>query len=631
MAHEERGPADPLRPALAALATLVPEDREAIVRIGVAVESARPSLAAGQPELGELLEFCLKGLQALYLETAAHPRGLGRAIVAAAAAAELALASHERLREWSGTLERLLAQEATTFALVRSSRTLGDVREQLESASATIETIPGYSDPDCPGVPAAALDPAQERAERDAMVTEFLIESSESLDQLDLDLVALERDPVSGGTLAAVFRALHTIKGNAGFLSFTQLEALAHAGEELLGRLRDGRLDRTPEFTDALLAIVDAVRETLSHIETHGREGDEEYGSLIQTVAVLQQDEPPRRRSAGERPEGAPPPERFGDLLVRTGRIDVAALTAALRAQKQGDPRHIGEILVEQGVLQPWEVKETLRLQEENRARLATERSIRVEVDLLDRMTDLGEALALTSRQLLDLIAGSADPAVREAGQRLEGLTDDLRACLTQSHLQPIGTIWQRYARVVRDLAVACGKQVRVEMVGSETGVEKTLLEAIKDPLTHVIRNAVDHGIEAPEQRRACGKPGEGYIVLRAFREGELLTVEVSDDGAGVDPERIRQRAVERGLLSAGGAASLRRDDLLQLIFLPGFSTAEAITHLSGRGVGLDVVKTNIERVGGTIEIDSHTGGTTFRIRLPNRTHVGPSVNPTGA
>jgi two-component system, chemotaxis family, sensor kinase CheA len=460
-------------------------------------------------------------------------------------------------------------------------------------------------------------DPAEAgvASDSDDLVNEFLVESHENLDQLDGDLVALEQDPSDSETLARIFRCIHTVKGTCGFFGFSKLETLTHAAEGLLGRLRDGESRLTPEITSALLAALDAVREILSHIETQRDEGPGDYHLLTDALTRLSQSDA-QPSSASEGMESELP--RFGELLVQTGRVKPEELARALQAQESGDGRFLGEILVEAGALRPQEVADALRLQEESRASAIWDNTIRIEIRLIDRLSELVTELAMTHSQLLQLAASREDMALLAATTRLSRITTELREGVMKTRMQPIGSIWNKLPRLARDLAVTCRKQVRLEMAGDQICLGRGVLEAIKDPLLHLVRNAVDHGIESPEERIRRGKPAEGRILLRARCEQSQVQIELSDDGAGIDPDRIREKAVRCGLITPEQARTLQEPQLVSLIFYPGFSTSEQVTHISGRGVGMDVVKNNIEKIGGSIEVESRPGdGTTIRLRVP--------------
>jgi len=507
--------------------------------------------------------------------------------------------------------------------------------------------------------------------EVDEIVQEFLVESNENLDQMDRDLVALEKEPTSREILARVFRAIHTIKGTTGFLGFPKLEAVAHAGEGLLSRLRDGALTLNPEITSFLLALVDAVREMLLSIEASGQDGVVDYTVLIDRLTRLQNASPPepkpplpaaesvqpqagpaatvakpaspKKKRAKARPRNpvesqaevpneakpaeTPEPKPFGEILVEAGRVTPEQVADAIGRQIEGDPRHLGEILVEQGAVQPAAVLEALQAQKDSGASALSANNIRVDVGQLDKLMNLVGELVLARNQILQFSAGHQDASFLNAAQRLNQITTELQEGVMKTRLQPIDNIWNRFPRVVRDLAMSCGKRIRVEMEGKETELDKTIIEAIKDPLTHIVRNSVDHGVEGPEERVTAGKPAEGRLFLRAYHEGGQVNIEISDDGAGIAVDRVKRKAVERGLITAEQAARMSEREALNLVFLPGLSTAEKVTNVSGRGVGMDVVKTNIEKIGGLVDVQSKPGlGTTIKIKIPLTLAIIPAL-----
>jgi two-component system chemotaxis sensor kinase CheA len=444
------------------------------------------------------------------------------------------------------------------------------------------------------------------------LVREFLVESYENLDHLDRALVHLERDPHDPDKLASIFRTIHTIKGTCGFLGFTKLEAVSHVGENLLSRLRDGELVLDAAITTGLLAMVDAIRHILTSIETHGAEDDIDYEPLIDELTRL---------NAGTAVP-VPAPTASGSLILPAPPvIDTARQPLDTGAQ----PVDIGRQQPDARVSPP-AAPAAVAVDDERRPGIS-ETSLRVDVALLDKLMNLVGELVLARNQILQYTAIQHDSSFVGATQRLNLVTSELQEGVMKTRMQPIGNVWSKFPRVVRDLATACRKQVRIEMIGKETDLDKTIIEAIKDPLTHIVRNAVDHGIEPPMERIERGKPGEGVIRLRAFHEGGQINIEISDDGAGIDPDRVRRKAIARGLVSAEHAARMANHDVIKLIFLPGFSTAETITNVSGRGVGMDVVKTNIERIGGTVDIDSKIGhGSTLRIKIPLTLAIIPAL-----
>lgn len=484
----------------------------------------------------------------------------------------------------------------------------------------------------------------------DDIVKEFIVESNDNLDQLDRDLVSLEQDPTSKDLLGGIFRAIHTIKGTTGFLGFSKLESVAHAGESLLSRLRDGVFTLTPEITSGLLVMVDSVRSMLASIETSGNDGVDDYFSVIQTLTRLQGSEgakaaqcpgdpaeekklKSRRTRKSKQPAPAmataPQSERvaIGEILEDAGKVTGEHVSAAFDQQMCGDPRHLGEILVSKGSVTPGDVLDALQTQKEIHSPALSSSNIRVDVDQLDKLMNLVGELVLARNQILQFSTSQKDSTFLNTTQRLNLITTELQEGVMKTRMQPIDNVWNKFPRVVRDLSLSCGKQVRVEMEGKETELDKTIIEAIKDPLTHVVRNSIDHGIEPPEVRVAAGKPAEARLFLSAFHEGGQVNIDVSDDGSGIDLERVKRKAIERGLVTPEQAARMSEREAVNLIFLPGFSTAEKVTNVSGRGVGMDVVKTNIEKIGGTVDVQSTTGaGTTIKIKIPLTLAIIPAL-----
>jgi len=471
----------------------------------------------------------------------------------------------------------------------------------------------------------------------DDIVKEFLVESHENLDRLDRDLVELEKHPSDREILASIFRTIHTIKGTSGFLGFGKLESVTHAGESLLAKLRDGQLTLNPELTTALLAMVDAVRQMLASIEQAGNEGERDDRELIQTLQRLLQAEPasppapdpkPPEIATPAPPSKPAPPEspNLGDIFINSGVATPSEVSEAVAQQKAGDPRRVGEILVEQGAVKPHDVLDALHTQQAH-GQSASESTIRVDVGLLDQLMNLVGELVLARNQILQFTRKTEETSLVTAGQRLNLIASELQESVMKTRMQPIGSVWGRFPRTVRDVALACGKKVRIQMEGQETELDKTLIEAIKDPMTHLVRNAVDHGIESPEARRAAGKDPEGLLLLRAFHEGGQVNIEISDDGAGLNLEKVVHKAIQKGLIRADQAARLSEREISKLIFLPGLSTAEKVTNVSGRGVGMDVVRTNIERIGGAVDLQSEPGkGTTVKVKIPLTLAIVPAL-----
>jgi len=471
----------------------------------------------------------------------------------------------------------------------------------------------------------------------DDIVREFLVESAENLDLLDRELIHLEKDPRNRDTLASVFRTIHTIKGTCGFLGFTKLESVAHVGENLLSKLRDLEIALNPAITTALLQMVDAIRQMLASVEAVGNEGERNDEELIKKLTLLQQGaaaDKPQTKNATSEPAATPgPPTR--DTSTGDGqkarpasppaRIAVATTASAppeTAPRAESKPEAV-EAAMERSEAGPQAPAEGA--QQSNRG--ASESSIRVDVVLLDKLMNLVGELVLARNQILQFSNGKEDAGLIAPSQRLNLITTELQEGVMKTRMQPIGNIWSKFPRTVRDVATMCGKQVRIDMEGKETELDKTIIEAIKDPLTHIVRNSVDHGIETPPKRVAAGKSAEGRLSLRAYHEGGQVIIEISDDGAGLDSEKLRRKAVEKGLITPEQAAKMSEREATNLIFLPGFSTAEKVTNVSGRGVGMDVVKTNIDKIGGTVDVQSKPGaGTTVRMKIPLTLAIIPAL-----
>jgi two-component system chemotaxis sensor kinase CheA len=306
--------------------------------------------------------------------------------------------------------------------------------------------------------------------------------------------------------------------------------------------------------------------------------------------------------------------------------VSPSEVSSAVEAQEAGDPRRLGEILVDKGAVKSKDVLEALQVQQTKQGSLS-DASIRVDVGLLDKLMNLVGELVLARNQILQFTNTTEDPGLIAPSQRLNLITTELQEGVMKTRMQPIGNIWGKFPRMVRDVATACGKQIRLEMEGKETELDKTIIEAIKDPLTHIVRNSADHGIETSAARAAVGKAPEGWLRLRAYHEGGQVNIEITDDGAGLDLEKLRRKALEKGLITPDQAAKMGERETAGLIFLPGFSTAEKITNMSGRGVGMDVVKTNIEKIGGTVDVQSKLGaGTTVRMKIPLTLAIIPAL-----
>ncbi|MFL6156644.1 MAG: chemotaxis protein CheA [Marmoricola sp.] len=445
------------------------------------------------------------------------------------------------------------------------------------------------------------------------IIAEFLVESHENLDQLDRDLVELEREPGSRDLLSSIFRTIHTIKGTSGFLAFNRLEALTHVGENLLSRLRDGEMELTGPVTESLLSMVDTVRALLNSVEETGNDAaaSVDVDAVVAVLrAVLEDPEPvavaepvePPAPIAQIEPETAPDPDPEPAPAVEP--VETPAPVAEIVVPSTSNPD-----------------------EDETARRGVVDSSVRVDVDLLDSLVQLVGELVLTRNQVLQRTESADDVELVRAAQRLDLVASELQEGIMKTRMQPIGQVWSKMPRIVRDLAVQLGRDVDLVMEGHDTELDRSLLEALKGPLTHLVRNALDHGIETPADRVAAGKAGQGRLLLRSFHESGQVVVEITDDGKGIDPDVISRVAVERGVITRDESLRMDTREIVNLIFRPGFSTAAEVTNVSGRGVGMDVVRTNIERIGGTVDMASQVGvGTTCRVRIPLTLAIIPAL-----
>src|ERR1700690_1235150 len=457
----------------------------------------------------------------------------------------------------------------------------------------------------------------------DELIKDFLQESEENLDRLDQEFVKLEKEPNNLELLKSIFRTIHTIKGTCGFLGFTKLEALTHAGESLLSLLRDGEISLSAELTDALLEMVDVVRQYLNEIEASGEEGKKDPGKLVAKLKKLQE------KSAGKatKPEKVNVgPANLPEAVA--AKQEAASETKPIEGQppketpaetKLAEAKAVEEekplAQVEKKPVAPEQTEEAGK---EKKKEGQSEAAIRVDVNLLEKQMNLERELVLLRNRLLQIAADANERNLNSTVHGLNYVTSELRKNVMKTRMQPVSQLYDKLPRIVRDLSKDMGKKVRLETQGGETELDKSLLEAIKDPVTHILRNSIDHGVEIPEKRKEKGKPEEGTVSVRAFHEGGNFHLEIADDGAGIDAMRVKEKALSKGLLTGAQAEKLTENEILNLIFMPGLSTAEKVTNVSGRGVGMDVVKTNIERIGGQAKLESAKNrGTTVRLEIP--------------
>ena len=441
----------------------------------------------------------------------------------------------------------------------------------------------------------------------DDLLQEFLTETNESLATLDSELVRFERESSDTKILGNIFRLMHTIKGTCGFLGLPRLEAVAHAGENVLGKFRDGELQVTPGAVTLILKAIDRIREILSAMEETGAEPAGDDRVLIAEINAM---------ASGET-LNAPAPETDGATIDDEG-FPVAAELLAEVAQAIGqDPTLAVAIVTPEPEPKKAEAPKTPSEAPVESKETATS-SIRVNVDVIENLMTLISELVLTRNQLLQLQRVQKGVEFKVPLQRLSHITSDLQDGVTRMRMQPIGNAWAKLPRIVRDLCVETKKRIELVMQGADTELDRQVLEIIKDPLTHMVRNSADHGIEPSAARLAAGKPETGTITLKAYHESGHIFIRISDDGRGLNADGIRKKILSNGLASESELAAMSEQQILQFIFRAGFSTAEKVTSVSGRGVGMDVVRTNIERIGGMIEMTSVAGqGTTFLIKIP--------------
>ena len=466
------------------------------------------------------------------------------------------------------------------------------------------------------------------------LLQDFLVEAGDLLAGVDNKLVDLERTPDDKGLLNDIFRGFHTIKGGAGFLNATELVALCHLTENLFDKLRNGELALTSEIMDAILDATATIRQMFGDLQQGVQPGAADPALMerlslaiegkVEAVAAVAQAAPASGSAAGKKaaaePAGAEPDWELLHAAATGG--DVAATLPVQSDEVKPEEEIIKQALGRRATDRPGGAGPVGRRETERQR----DTSIRVDTARLDQVLNLSGEIGLTKNRLnalrSDILSGRTDNetlhALDLAVSQLDLLVSDLQNAVMKTRMQPIGRLFQKYPRIARDLARNLGKDVELELVGEETEIDKTMIEDLGDPIIHLIRNAVDHGVEDPAERRANGKPVKSVVRLEARQEGDHIVIIVADDGRGMSAERLRAKALEKGLITDEEASSLDERQSYNLIFLPGFSTMTEISDVSGRGVGMDVVRTNIQKLNGNIEITSQAAkGTSFVISLP--------------
>jgi two-component system, chemotaxis family, sensor kinase CheA len=449
----------------------------------------------------------------------------------------------------------------------------------------------------------------------DDLLSDFLTETNESLAELDVALVTLERTPDDAETLGFIFRMVHTIKGTCGFLGLPRLEHVAHAGENVLGKLRDRTLSVTPDIVSQVLAAIDRIKAIVTGLSQTGAEPAGDDSQLIAALNATAAHEAPAAEAPPAPAPAAPPALAAAAApLIATPPVPTLAGAAPVGAASPGAAPV--EAAPEAVATEP--PPSAVPVAQAATTAPASTQTIRVTVDVLEDLMTLVSELVLTRNQLLQLARTHENSAFTVPLQRLSHITSDLQEGVMKTRMQPIGIAWNKLPRLVRDLSHDMGKKIELTMLGADTELDRQVLELIKDPLTHMIRNSGDHGLETPAERRAAGKPEAGNIVLNAFHEGGYIILEISDDGRGLAVDRIKAKVLSQGLATETELAAMTDSQVQRFIFRAGFSTAEKVSAVSGRGVGMDVVRTNIEKIGGTIELKStHGQGTTFTVKIP--------------
>ena len=481
--------------------------------------------------------------------------------------------------------------------------------------------------------------------EMQEILNDFLTESNEMLEVLDQRFVTLETDPTNTDLLNEIFRAMHSMKGSAGFLGFNHLVDVAHRGENILNKLRQAEMAVSPAIISVILETVDVIKAIMADIKDSGTDSHVPTGAISAKLDDILNGNlaspspaapapttaaPKAELSAATAPEATPvpPAQTLGEILVDEGLASKEQVFDALTAQQhQPEPKTpLGEILLQAKAITERALDQALHKQDKQPKPVEEDATIRVETKRLDSVMNLVGELVLGRNRLIKIGTQleqqhESDPQVRVLSETLAQLnlvTTDLQLAVMKTRMLPIKKVFAKLPRMVRDLSQKLNKQVRLEMHGEETELDKSVADEIGDPLVHLVRNAIDHGIETPAERQAKGKTGEGLLTIAASQEGNSIVIRINDDGRGIQVEKIKAKALGKGLVSEAELATMEHREILNLIFLPGFSTAEQVTDVSGRGVGMDVVRTNIRKINGSVDLESEPGkGSQIIIKLP--------------
>ncbi len=588
-----------------------PDDKDALVDIGSTLEE---SLTEGGdlPELvSEGLALVLQGLQGIYQDSVSDALAAMGAIatIVSGAAATLTDGDTEGSDELRKGIEQLRGllpsdedtseqQTAEESSEPESSDQQQETEDTSNDSSEEEESVPEVSD-----VLSAEADPE--------LLGEFIVECLDHITAAEGSLLELESNPEDSEQINTIFRAFHTIKGTSGFLGLERVQRLAHLAENLLDRGREGEIKITGGYADLALKSCDMLRTMIESLDGLNH-GDpllipDSYGDLIEQLSDPE--------TAGIREESDTQEMRLGDILVGKGKVDREQVERA--AEDQGTKR-LGETLIDQKAAKPTEVADALRVQKKAGGASASDKSIRVTTGRLDILVNLvGELVIAQSMVAQDpTIAERSHSRLARSVVHSGKIVRELQDMSMSLRMVPLKGTFQKMARLMRDLGRKAHKSVRFATEGEDTEIDRNMVEVLNDPLVHMMRNAIDHGIESPEQRESSGKDPCGTVRLRAFHSGGNVVLELRDDGKGLDRDRIIAKAIDRGLIDSD--RDLSDSEIFALIFHPGFSTAEKVTDVSGRGVGMDVVKKGIDSLRGRIEVTSRPGeGSTFTVRLP--------------
>ncbi len=447
----------------------------------------------------------------------------------------------------------------------------------------------------------------------DELLEEFLTEANESMDVLDIEVIRLEQNPDDAEIIGNIFRVMHTIKGTCGFLGLPRLEKVAHRAENVLGRVRENEIQATPEIVSLILETLDRIKGILVSLEQTEAEPEGDDDDITDRLDAIYNGD------AGDAPSGeeAPAEENTSESTVEEEGLTAEAETPEEEQAETPPPKPPVE-----------EKKETAVAKQPAKegGSIATQ-SIRVNVDVLEDLMNFVSELVLTRNQLIQVARNEQDSLFTTPLQRLSHITTDLQETVMKTRMQPIGSAWSKLPRIIRDLGNDLNKKIDFTMIGEDTELDRQVIEMIRDPLMHMVRNSADHGLESTEGRLAAGKPEAGKVTLSAYHEGGYIIIEIADDGQGLNTEKIIEKAVANGLATEEEMRKLSDQQIHLFIFKPGFSTATEVTSVSGRGVGMDVVRTNIEKIGGSIELNSVTGqGSTFYIKIPLTLAIMPAL-----